>query len=91
MVMEYLFVCLLGGSNALLSSGESLLQHVLDDPLLALARPGGKSVRHMWRYVSAYVTYRSELSNFARRSLDGAALERDAQEIRSLRYSLLGW
>jgi hypothetical protein len=40
MVMGYLFVC--GRSNALLSSGESLLQHVLDDPLLALARPGGK-------------------------------------------------
>jgi hypothetical protein len=42
MVMKRLFGC--RGSNEFLSPGESLLQHVLDDPLLALARTDGKSV-----------------------------------------------
>jgi hypothetical protein len=40
MVMKYLFGC--RGSNVYLSPGESLLQHVLDDPLLAVARADGK-------------------------------------------------
>jgi hypothetical protein len=40
MVTKYLLGC--RGSNE--SPGESLLQYVLDDPLLALARIGGKSV-----------------------------------------------
>ena len=40
MVAKHLLGC--RGSNE--SPGESLLQHVLDDPLLALARIGGKSV-----------------------------------------------
>jgi hypothetical protein len=55
--------------------GESLLQHVLDDPLLALARPDGKSVCHVRCYVSVFVIYRSKLSSSARRSLDGTAFE----------------
>ena len=38
MVFKRLFGC--RGSNEFL--GESLLQHVLDDPLLALARTDGK-------------------------------------------------
>ena len=32
------------GSNDCISPGESLLQHVLNDPLLALARADGKPV-----------------------------------------------
>ena len=34
------------GSNDCMSPGESLLQHVLDDPLLALARADGEPVCH---------------------------------------------
>jgi hypothetical protein len=34
------------GSNDCMSPGESLLQHVLDDPLLALARTDGEPVCH---------------------------------------------
>jgi len=43
---EYLFLV----KDSLLTlccSGESLLQHVLDDPLLALARTGGGSTYHI--------------------------------------------
>ena len=47
MVAKHLFGC--RRSNEFL--GESLLQHVLDDPLLALARPDGKSVCRVRCYV----------------------------------------
>ena len=39
---------------------------------------------------SGFVTSRPKLSNSTRCPFNGATLERDAQEIRSLRYSLLG-
>jgi hypothetical protein len=40
-----------GGSNGYMSPGESLLQHVLDDPLLALARANGEPVCHVRCYI----------------------------------------
>ena len=43
---EHLFVCE-GWFNNTLFTGESLLQHVLDDPLLALARTGGGFIYRM--------------------------------------------
>jgi hypothetical protein len=66
-----------GGSNDCMSPGESLLQHVLDDPLLALARADGESVCHVRCYIclSLHNLYRSKLSSSARRSLDGTTLE----------------
>ncbi len=57
-VMSYLFLMVtklsLGfrGSNDCVSPGESLLQHVLDDPLLALARADGEPVCHVRYYIS---------------------------------------
>ena len=64
------------GPNDRMSPGESLLQHVLDDPLLALARTGGKLVCHVRRTsVLASIIYRSKLSSSARRSFDGTTLE----------------
>ena len=36
-----------GFASAYMLPGESLLQHVLDDPLLALARPRGGSIRQI--------------------------------------------
>jgi len=70
-------------ADAFVCSGESLLQHVLDDPLVALARTGGEfRLSHMRsESVSAFAIYRSEFSDSARCSLDGATLERDASEI----------
>ena len=47
MVAKHLLDC--RGSDE--SPGESLLQHVLDDPLLALARIGGKFICHVRRYI----------------------------------------
>ena len=38
-------------SNDCMSLGESLLQHVLDDPLLALARADGEPVFYVRRYI----------------------------------------
>jgi len=38
-------------SNDCMSPGESLLQHVLDDPLLALARADGEPACHVGCYI----------------------------------------
>jgi hypothetical protein len=63
------------GSNDCMSPGESLLQHVLDDPLLALARADGEPVCYVRCYIRlSLMIYRSKFSSFARRSLDGTAL-----------------
>jgi len=68
-----------------------LLQQVLSDPLLALARPGGAcDSRETHVPAPVLMVHRSKLSDPARDQLIGATLERDAQEIRDLRYSLLG-
>lgn len=69
--------------------GESLLQQVLGDPLLALARLGGACHSHE-THAQVLMVHRSKLSDTACDQLIGATLERDAQEIRELRYSLLG-
>ena len=59
-----------------MSTGESLLQHVLGDPLLALARTDGKLVSHVrCTSILASIIYRSKLSSYARRSLNGTTLE----------------
>jgi hypothetical protein len=49
MVIKLLFG--FGVSNNCTSPGESLLQHVLDDPLLALARADGEPVCHVRCYI----------------------------------------
>lgn len=63
-------------TNVLSLTGESLLQHVLDDPLLALARTRGMSICRIRYSVSQGLqSYRPKFSNTTRCSFDGAALE----------------
>jgi hypothetical protein len=67
-----------------------LLQQVLGDPLLALARPGGACDSRETHVPAPLMVLRPKLSDSARDQLNGATLERDAQEVRGLRCRILG-
>ena len=51
LLMVTILLFCFGGSNDCTSPGESLLQHVLDDPLLALARADGEPVCRVRCYI----------------------------------------